>query len=120
MEVSQTITGMFMDSLIDPDSPEDFPVTSGNNRMSQKMNKRYMEYYDFMLGVYPYHKPAEFVPPTLKNHYEKMAVKEPFYFYVKKDEPSDIVGSIMVGNEELIKIGIDPKYPDGKKPVETE
>lgn len=84
------------------------------------MNKRFMEYYDLTMGVYPPHKMVPWTPPTLKNHYEKLAVKEPFYFFVKKDEPSDIVGSIMVGNDELVKIGIDPKYPDGKKPKETE
>lgn len=111
---------MLNESLIDPDSEEDFPVTSGNNRLVKKLGKRYMEYYDFSLGVFPVPLPDEFRPPTLKNHYEKMAVKEPFYYFVKKDEPSDIVGSIMVGNDELAKIGIDPKYPDGKKPKETD
>lgn len=34
MEVSSSVIGMFMDSLIDPDSPEEYPVTSGNNRVN--------------------------------------------------------------------------------------
>jgi hypothetical protein len=116
MEISSTIVGMFMDSLIDPDDTAEFPTTSGNNRVVMKMGKRYMEYYDLTLGVMPYHKPYEFVPPTLKNHYEKIAVKEPFYFYVKKEEPSDITGSLLVSNDEMTKLGIDPDYPDGREP----
>jgi hypothetical protein len=57
----------------------------------------------------------------LKSHYERISVKEPFYFYVKKKEPSDIEGSLLVGEDELIKMGIDPRFPDGKRYIpETE
>jgi len=46
------------------------------------MNKRYIEYYDPSLGVVPYHKPIEYTPPDVNSHYERVTVKEPFYFYV--------------------------------------
>lgn len=52
--------------------------------MLMKMNKRYIEFYDLTLGVFPYHKPKEYEAPTLKSHYERLEVKEPFYFFVKK------------------------------------
>ena len=42
-------------------------------------------------------------------------MEEPFYFFVKKKEPSDLEGALLVGDEELIKMGIDPRYPEGKR-----
>lgn len=39
-----------------------------------------MQYYDPSKTNVIYKKVAAFVPPTLKNHYEKVKVKEPFYF----------------------------------------
>jgi len=104
LSISSTVVGMFRDSLVDPQYP-DVPV-EGNNRSLQKINKRTIEYYDPADTHASVPKGIKFEPPTLKSHYEKLAVKEPFYFQVKKDEPSDIQGAIMVGNEELVKLGI--------------
>ena len=47
------------------------------------MNKRFIEYYDSSIGNVGFRKPAIYSPPELNNHYEKVKVKEPFYFYVK-------------------------------------
>jgi len=86
-----------------------------------KMRKRYVRYYDFTLGIIPPHKAENYEAPNLKSHYERLGVQEPFYFYVKKKEPSEVEGALLVGEEELINIGIDPRFPDGKRLVpETE
>ena len=57
------------------------------------MNKRFIEYYDSSIGNVGFRKPAIYSPPELNNHYEKVKVKEPFYFYVNQKEPSDIEGA---------------------------
>lgn len=78
-----------------------------------KLGKRYIRFYDHTLGNIPISKKPAYEPPTLKSHYERISVKEPFYFYVKKKEPSDIEGSLLVGEDEVIKMGINPNFPTG-------
>ncbi len=86
-----------------------------------KLGKRFIEFYDLSANFIVKPKTKTYDAPDLKSHYERIEVQEPFYFYVKKNEPSDLEGALVVGNDEIIKMGIDPKYPDGKRlDVETE
>jgi len=72
--ISSTIVGMFMDALIDPESDVPNPITSGNNRVIMKLNKRWIRYYDFSLGVIAPRREGKFESPNLKSHYERLEV----------------------------------------------
>jgi len=65
---------MFMDALIDPESDVPNPITSGNNRVIMKLNKRWIRYYDFSLGVIAPRREGKFESPNLKSHYERLKV----------------------------------------------
>ncbi len=65
-----------------------------------RVGKRFMEYYDSKRGLCP-PKETNYEVPTLKNHYERMSVKEPYYFFVKNENPSGFDGAFMVSDNEL-------------------
>jgi len=48
----------------------------------------------------------------LDGHYEKVALKEPFYSFVDSKMPSEKGGTV-VSDDELLKVGIDPAAPSG-------
>ena len=66
-----------------------------------------MEYYDKDVNCII---PKNNIEPEIKlnSHYERLSVREPFYFYVPKVAPSNYAGAVMVANKELIKLGINP------------
>lgn len=46
----------------------------------------------------------------MEGHYEKVDLKEPFYSYMESGKSSE-KGGIAVSDNELIKLGINPKDP---------
>ncbi len=44
------------------------------------------------------------------GHYEKMTIKEPFFNWVDSEKPTN-TESVQLGDDDLKKIGIDPKNP---------
>lgn len=79
--LSSTIITMFRESLMNPDATG-LKINTGNNRVPQKPNDRTVEYYNIYKSDEPVPEYNEIKHMELTGHYEKVRVKEPFYFYV--------------------------------------
>lgn len=76
-----------------------FGLTDGNNRGTQNLNGRYVEFFDLdKSDCYP--KPEATQKP--RGHYEKVDVKSTKYIYIPNDEPSGLENSYIVSESEAI------------------